>query len=124
MEGVEMNRQCMTRIVQIAVAAITIAAIVQELRKPKEKRTWHGKVLFIPYEFRKPTLERVKETFWNPYEKHILTPMLFGIGWTINFHALFENLGLIQQPDASEEDFLLPNKRMKQLLRRKQATRA
>jgi hypothetical protein len=94
-----------------------MAAVLQELSLPAEKRKWHGKVGFVPYDFRMPTWDRVKETYWNPYERHILTPQVFGLGWTVNFYALIENLGLIRRPELSEENFLLPNKRMKQILR-------
>jgi len=106
------------RIAQIAVITITVAAISQELSKPKDKRTWHGKALGIfPYDFRIPTSDRLKEAYWNSYDRHIITPKALGIGWTINFYALFENLGLIRQPGISEENFLMPNERMKQILR-------
>ena len=46
---------------------LLIAVVVQELRKPKESRQWHGKVAwFVPYDFRTPTLGRVKTTIWAP----------------------------------------------------------
>jgi hypothetical protein len=113
-----MNRGRVIRFIQIAIVAITVAAVVQELSKPKELRRWHGTVFgFIPYDFRLPTFERLKESYWNPYEPHVLTPWVFGIGWAVNFYALFENLGLIHQTDYSEESFLMPNERMKQILK-------
>ena len=38
-------------------------AVITELRKPEEERTWHGKLAgFVPYELRPPTLDRVRET--------------------------------------------------------------
>ncbi len=113
-----MNRRFVIRAIQISLITITAAAIAQELSKPKEERRWFGIVFgFIPYEFRLPTIYRFKESYWNPYEKHILTPQVFGIGWAINFYALFENLGFIPQVDSSEENFLLPGKRMRQLMK-------
>lgn len=112
-----MNRRTVYRAIQVTAAVLVVLAIAQELSKPREKRTWHGKVLLVPYDFRFPTLEKVRETYWNPYETHILVPMVFGLGWTINFYALFENLGFFQRPGLSEESFLLPNKRMRQILR-------
>jgi hypothetical protein len=113
-----MNKQLVVRILGAVILALTAAAIARELSKPGEKRYWHGKVAgFIPYDFRKPSLDRFKESYWNPYERHVLTPRVFGLGWAINFYALFENLGLIQEGDTSEESFLLPNKRMRQILR-------
>lgn len=112
-----MNRRYFIRAVQITVLALAVVAVFQEIRKPPERRNWHGRVLgFIPYEFRLPTGDRFKESFWNPYERYVLTPTIFGIGWTLNFYALFENLGMIHQIDFSEESFLMPNKRMRQIL--------
>lgn len=71
-----------------AVLAIVGAiAIVQELRKPKEERTWHGEVAIFPYDFRMPTVDRVKETYWNP-DGPILSGKVFGVGWAPNFGVL------------------------------------
>ena len=113
-----MNKQFLIRVIQLTVITLTAAAIAQELSKPPEQRKWNGKVLgFIPYEFRPPVLDRIRESYWNPYERHILTPTILGIGWAVNFYALFENLGLIRQIGPSEESFLMPNKRMREILR-------
>lgn len=112
-----MDSKWFTRVVQVAVITLTLAAICQELEKPKEERRWHGKVAgIIPYDFRFPTLERFKEAYWNPYESRVFTPRVFGIGWAINFYALLENLRVIEA-GVSEEDFLMPTKAIKDLLR-------
>ena len=111
-----MDRKWFARILQATVITITLAAICQELEKPKEERKWHGTVAgFVPYDFRLPTIEKFKEAYWNPYESRILTHEVFGIGWAINFYALLERLRLIGQA-VSEEDFLMPSQRMKDLL--------
>lgn len=47
----------------------------------------HGKILRIPYEFRPPTLSRIKERIWNPNDPRIFTPHIFGVGWAINLPA-------------------------------------
>jgi hypothetical protein len=73
---------------RLALAVIGVIAILQELRKPKDERTWHGKVAdFVPYDFRMPTIGRVKETYWNP-EGPIITSKAFGVGWAPNLGAL------------------------------------
>ena len=56
------------------------------------------------------------ETYWNPYERRVLMPEVFGVGWAINFHALLENLGVIKNTDVSEESFLMPTKSIKDKL--------
>ncbi|MCL3862502.1 DUF5808 domain-containing protein [Actinotalea sp. K2] len=69
---------------QLAFAALAVAAVVKELRLPSDQRTWHGVVIgFVPYEFRVPTLPRVKARVWNP-EGPLLSPHVFGVGWTLN----------------------------------------
>jgi hypothetical protein len=101
---------------QATVITLSLIAVCQELEKPKTEREWHGKVVgFIPYDFRMPTLERIREAYWNPYDSRILVPEAFGIGWAINFYALLERLRLIGQ-DLSEEDFLMPGQHMKKVL--------
>ncbi|MFC2004357.1 hypothetical protein ACFLUK_02320 [Chloroflexota bacterium] len=112
-----MDSKWLTRIIQATAIAIALAAVCQELEKPKEERKWHGKVAgFIPYDFRLPTLEKFKEAYWNPYESQIFTPEVFGVGWAINFYTLLEKLRLTVQGDVSEESFLMPTKSIKDIL--------
>ena len=73
---------------RLALAIIGIIAIVQELRKPPEERTWHGKVArFVPYDFRWPTVERFRQTYWNP-EGPIVSSKAWGVGWAPNLGAV------------------------------------
>ena len=52
---------------RLALAVIAATAIVRELRKPPEERTWHGTVVgFVPYDFRRLTMDRLRATYWNP----------------------------------------------------------
>ena len=67
------------------LAIIGAIAIIQELGKPAEERTWHGKVGdFVPYDFRMPTVDRIKEVYWNPGGP-LLGSKVFGVGWAPNF---------------------------------------
>ncbi len=78
---------------RLALAIIAVVAIIQELRKPPDERTWHGKVAdFVPYDFRMPTIGRVRSTYWNP-EGPILPGKVFGVGWAVNFGVLTRMLG-------------------------------
>ena len=84
---------------RLVVAVIGVVAIVQELRKAPDQRTWHGKVAdVVPYDFRIPTVERVRDTYWNP-EGPVLSAKAFGVGWAPNFGALMKLFG--KQPDAA-----------------------
>jgi hypothetical protein len=109
-------REWIIRLVEAAAITITIAAVCQELEKPKEERRWHSKVGLVPYDFRMPTIERLKEAYWNPDDSRIFTPEPIGIGWAINFYTLLEKMRLIGESYASEEDFLMPTKSLKKVL--------
>ncbi|HXV72760.1 MAG TPA: hypothetical protein VEB69_15330 [Acidimicrobiia bacterium] len=72
----------------IALAIVGVIAIIKELRKPKDQRTWHGKVAdLVPYDFRMPTVERVRTTYWNP-DGPMVSAKVFGVGWAPNFGFL------------------------------------
>ena len=73
---------------RLVLVVIGVVAIVQELRKPPELRSWHGKVFgFVPYEFRKPTAERFRHTYWNP-DGPAVSGKAWGVGWAPNFGAV------------------------------------
>lgn len=73
---------------KLLAAVLAIAAVIKELRQPKEARTWHGSVGgFVPYDFRMPTIEKAKTALWNP-DGPIVVNRVFGVGWTLNFGAI------------------------------------
>jgi len=72
----------------LATLAVSAAAVVQELSKQPSERTWHGRILGIPYDFRTPTFERFRSAWWNPEDARIFTPRDFGVGWSINIPTL------------------------------------
>ncbi len=73
---------------QCVLALIGLVVIIQELSKPRDERTWHGKVFdLVPYDFRVPTAERVRDTYWDP-EGPFLSGKVFGVGWTPNLGAV------------------------------------
>ncbi|HVB62210.1 MAG TPA: DUF5808 domain-containing protein [Ktedonobacteraceae bacterium] len=80
----------------IATATLLSIAIGEQLRRPPEERTWQGKVFGIPYDFRRPTMERLRATFWNADSASLFVPKAFGMGWDINFYPLFH-------PQASDQ---------------------
>ena len=117
-----MDRECVNRVIQVAAFTLALFAVCQEMEKPREERKWYGTVAgIVPYEFRKPTVERLKDSYWNPYETRIFTPAVFGLGWAVNFYSLLENLGFFEPPDVSEESFLMPSQTMREILKQMQA---
>ena len=93
--------------IRIASAILVGIAIYGELKKPAEEREWHGKIAsFIPYDFRLPTMERLRSRLWNPEDPRIFTEHVFGVGWAINFYTVLRKLQALQKektPSSSEE---------------------
>jgi uncharacterized protein DUF5808 len=53
--------------------------------------------LGVPYDWRRPTWPRFKGQFWNPNDRRVFTPQVFGWGYAINVHALARRLGLLRR---------------------------
>ena len=64
------------------------AAVAQQLRRPPEERTWTGRLLGIPYDFRLPTPTHLRAIFWNPDNPSLVASHPFGIGWSLNVYRL------------------------------------
>ena len=78
------------QLMSLAGIVLAAAAIRQELKRPPEERTWQGTVFgFVPYDLRfPPTLARIRERWWNPDDPRLVTPHVFGAGWSINLYQL------------------------------------
>lgn len=88
----EKPRSRRLRPLKILALALVIAAVVKELRLPRERRTWHGLLAgFVPYDFRMPTWERIRTTYWNP-DGTIVVGQIVGVGWTVNIGAVAARL--------------------------------
>lgn len=82
-------------VLKVAAAGLLAAAVIQELRKPADRRTWHGEVAgFVPYDLRPPTLDRLKRGFWAPDDPRLLTPRALGVGWGLNLARLAQLSGI------------------------------
>ena len=94
--GVEIEVEGLQGIAMLFTIGVVCAAVLRELNQPASDRTWHGRVLgFVPYDFRTPTPEKVKDEFWNPESDTILAPHAFGVGWGVNFGAIAKKLDLV-----------------------------
>lgn len=67
----------------VAVALVA-ASVARELRTPPEERTWQGRVAGVPYDWRPPTVDRLKSTWWAPEDDVLVKPTAFGLGWDLN----------------------------------------
>lgn len=73
------------RLIQIVVLYILVRALREQLERPPEERTWHGRIGPVPYDFRVPTIDGILSAYWNPDSEHLFTDRVLGIGWAINF---------------------------------------
>ena len=78
------KKSTMKRVTRLVLVGLAAAAIVQELRKPAVARAWHGTIIGVPYDFRMPTIDRIKQRVWSPDTPEVLVPHVFGVGWTVN----------------------------------------
>jgi hypothetical protein len=85
----------MAWLLRTALVAAVAGAIYTELRKPPEQRTWNGKLLgVVPYDFRLPTVERLRQAYWNPASPKLITDRPLGVGWSINIPTVLRRLGV------------------------------
>ncbi len=96
------RRKAAGRTLGAAAAGIAAAAVAKELRTPKARRRWHGRVLGVPYDFRVPRLSRLRRTWWNTSSDRVLVPRAFGVGWGINLARVARLVGLRRA--ASEQE--------------------
>ena len=74
------------RLAKLVGLGLMVAAISQEMSKPEDQRTWHGKVFgLVPYDFRPPTWDRLRAAYWNPDDDRLFTERVLGVGWALNF---------------------------------------
>jgi len=78
----------MKRFLKYSVLAAFLALVI--IRRGRA-----GRFLGVPYDFRLPTAEKLRERLWNPGDERILTPHVFGWGYSVNFYALGRRLGLL-----------------------------
>jgi len=75
------------RLVRFTTFALVAAAVATELAKPAPERTWNGKVFgVVPYDFRPPTWQKIREAYWNPESDRLFSDRVFGVGWALNLY--------------------------------------
>ena len=72
---------------RLTAFGLVVAAVATELSKPEPDRTWEGRVLgVVPYDFRPPTWDRIRDAYWNPRSDRLFSDRVFGVGWAVNLH--------------------------------------
>jgi len=75
------------RLIRFTAFALVAAAVATELAKPAPERTWQGRVLgVVPYDFRPPTWQKIREAYWNPNSDRLFSDRVFGVGWAVNLY--------------------------------------
>ena len=75
------------RLVRFAAFGLVVAAVATELSKPEPERTWEGRVFgLVPYDFRPPTWQRIRDAYWNPDSDRLFSDRVFGVGWAVNLY--------------------------------------
>ena len=57
-----------------------------------------GHFLRIPYDWRRPTLARIKQRWWNPGDPRFFTPKSYGWGYDFNLARPFRRGGSTKKP--------------------------
>ena len=85
----------------IFATTLTMAAVIYAMRTKRPE----GLFLHVPYDFRPPTIRRVRDRFWNPEDPRLFTPQVFGVGWSLNLYKLLELYrGYRNPPQSGEAD--------------------
>ncbi len=80
--------RALVHVLRLGTVVIAGLAVEQKLSKPRRQRTWRGRVGPVPYDFRRPTLERLRREWWQPDSAELITPRAFGLGWGLNIGRL------------------------------------
>jgi len=78
-------------LLRAAGLVLTAAAVVDAVRA----RRTHGEALgFVPYDFRPPSAKTLRRRLWAPDDDRLITPAVFGVGWSVNLGRLARLLSL------------------------------
>lgn len=83
--------------VRLIVSLFTLATVIYAVKT----RQSHGAFLRVPFEFRRPTVQRIRSRWWNPDDESIFTPHVFGVGWSINVYQVGKRLGLLRDGEGA-----------------------
>ena len=85
--------------VKTAIVLFNLAAAVHAARTGRAV----GRFLGVPYDFTTPTLGKVRDRLWNEKDSAIVTPPVFGAGWSVNLLEVARRAGLLPPPEEQSE---------------------
>ncbi len=74
----------------------TLATVIYAVKTKQS----HGTFLHVPFEFRRPTVQRIRKRWWNPDDESIFTPHVFGVGWSINVYQVRKRLEALRNREG------------------------
>ncbi len=96
------------KFVKVAATAVFVATAVHAYREGET----HGDYYGIPFDFRMPTVDRIRERVWNPDDYRVITPTAFGVGWCINLYQAGCQMGFIQDQQQDQQDETRPSREL------------
>ncbi len=81
---------------QLIMTLFTLATVIYAVKTKQS----HGTFLRVPFEFRRPTAQRVRKRWWNPDDESIFTPHVFGVGWSINVYQVRKRLEALRNREG------------------------
>jgi hypothetical protein len=80
------RRRLRNTVFTLLLAAYVVTAIKKQLNQAPQ-----GSFAGIRYDFRLPTLQKLRDTFWNKDTSQVVMPPAFGIGWALNLYPLLRS---------------------------------
>src|SRR6202521_1575481 len=75
------------RLVRFVAFGLVVAGGGTEPFQPAPARTWEGRLFgVVPYDFRPPTWQRIRDAYWNPRSDRLFNDRVWGVGWALNLH--------------------------------------
>lgn len=85
------------RLMKIAGLGLLVWAISTELSKDPAEREWNGELAgLVPYDFRAPSVDKIRRTYWDTESDQVIKRKVFGVGWTLNLASIARFVGLIE----------------------------
>jgi hypothetical protein len=61
-----------------------------------EQHAPQGHIAGVPYDVRRPSLDKTKARWWNESDPHLFTPKVFGAGWDLNLYWATHPAGYVK----------------------------
>ena len=84
--------------------AITLLFALATVVYATRTKQSQGAFVRVPFDFRVPTVARLRQRWWNPDDHRIVTPQVFGIGWSLNLYQVLRRLGYVGKREEAPDE--------------------